>query len=198
MKLLCLCLLCLIPQMAAFSQQDPKDPVFTVTYSNASPKKGDIIEVILKAPVPAGLYMYSTYNKCDIGPIKLELVFAQNKTYQLVGAPFSVGDKRATDEVFQCEVGKFEKYAEVHQKIKILATEVTINGTVEGQWCTETTCFNFGNITPVVFNSTLKASAPEAKKTKPAGKKSSSGTTKHLRNSAFFLKPVQASISKQA
>jgi hypothetical protein len=60
MKLLQLALIFFTPASLLHAQEEPKQPVFSVSYSNIAPKTGDIIEVILKANVPSGLHMYST------------------------------------------------------------------------------------------------------------------------------------------
>ncbi len=142
--------------LQAFSQDEPPPPVFKVSFSNEAPKTGDIVEVILQTTVPEGLHMYSTYNKCDlIGPMKLSFTFdkAPAGSYALVGEPYSIGDKRIMDDVFKCEVGEFFKKAEVRQKIKVLGNKIKVSGTVEGQWCTEAKCFNFGTLIPLKFSS---------------------------------------------
>lgn len=174
MKLLYASLLLLVCSSFATADEEPKPPAFVLSYSSSSPKVGDIIEVIFKADIPQGFHMYSTYNKCDVGPLKLDVQFIKHASYKLVGTPYSVGDKKATDEIFKCEVGQFEKTAEVRQKIKIISKDVVIKGSIEGQWCTETTCYNFGGLIPLNFSSQLKATAatgntgakPAAKKTK--------------------------------
>jgi len=137
--------------------QEPAQPTFKVSFNKEHPKTGDIVEVILKANVPSGLHMYSTYNKCDIGPLKLIVNFEKQAAYQLLGEPFSVGDKKIKDEIFNCEVGEFFNQAEVRQKIKVLSNNIDIKGTIEGQWCTDAQCFNFGSLIPVNFKGQLKA-----------------------------------------
>jgi thiol:disulfide interchange protein DsbD len=137
--------------------QEPAQPTFKVSFNKEHPKTGDIVEVILKANIPAGLHMYSTFNKCDIGPLKLIVNFEKQADYQLLGEPFSIGDKKIKDEIFNCEVGEFFNQAEVRQKIKVLSNNIDIKGTIEGQWCTDAQCFNFGSLIPVNFKGQLKA-----------------------------------------
>ena len=147
LKLIFLSLCTILFSQLTVAQNDaPPDPVFKVSFSNNNPKTGDVIEVIFKTKIPAGIHMYSTFNKCDIGPLKLIFNFTQNSSYCLVGEPYSVGDKKITDEIFKCELGEFFNQAEVHQKIKILGNSVSIKGNIEGQWCNETQCFNFGGL----------------------------------------------------
>ena len=141
----------------------PPDPVFKISFSNNTPKTGDIIEVVFKSKIPAGLHMYSTFNQCDIGPLKLIFNFTPNSSFCLVGEPFSVGDKKIKDEIFKCELGEFFNQAEVHQKIKFLSNSIILKGNIEGQWCTESQCFNFGGLIPLNFNASLKATGNPTK-----------------------------------
>jgi thiol:disulfide interchange protein DsbD len=171
------------------AEEEPKAPVFRISFSNPSPRAGDVIEVIFKADIPQGLHMYSTYNKCDIGPLKLDIRIVKHKSFSLVGQTFSIGDKKRHDEVFQCEVGEFEKEAEVHQRIKILSTDVVINGTIEGQWCTESTCYNFGSLVPLTFSSALKAAPANSKGAGKAPKKNSKKTKILTHHYSLFLRP---------
>lgn len=162
-KILCLSLLTLCSISFSFAQQpeEPKPPVLKVSFSNPKPKTGDIIDVIFKTDVPAGMHLYSTYNKCDVGPMKFIINFDDSKAYSLVGELYSVGDKHIVDDVFNCEVGEFFNKAEFRQKIKILKNDVKVSCTYEGQWCSESTCFNFGNLTPLTSKSSITATGTE-------------------------------------
>ncbi len=139
------------------AQNEPKPPVFKVSFSNNSPKTGDIIDLIIKCDIPNGLHMYSTNSKCDVGPIPFSAIFKENKSFCLQGALKSVGDKVKMDDVFNCEVGAFVKKAEFRQKIKVLSNDVKVTLNVEGQWCTETACFSFGSLIPISLTGQLKA-----------------------------------------
>ena len=150
---------CILTTAILAQPQGPPPPKFKITFSNNNPQTGDIIEIIFKADIPAGIHMYSSYNKCDVGPLKFEVKFKQNDGFCTQGAPFSLGDKHIIDDIFNCEVGEFFNKAEIHQKIKILGNELKIEANIEGQWCSETACFNFGgNITPLKVSALLKAS----------------------------------------
>jgi thiol:disulfide interchange protein DsbD len=139
------------------AQNEPKPPVFKVSFSNNSPKTGDIVELIIKCDIPEGLHMYSTNSKCDIGPIPFSAIFKENKSYCLQGNLKSIGDKIKMDDVFNCEIGVFEKKAEFRQKIKVLTNDLKVSFNVEGQWCTEIACFNFGSLIPINLTGQTKA-----------------------------------------
>jgi len=161
-KILFYCLLNIIV-LGAYSQNDPSPPSFKIDFSNKSPKIGDIIEVIFTCNIPDGIHMYSTYNKCDVGPLAFNLVFDNPKGFCEVGKPYSIGDKKIKDDIFGCEVGEFFKKADVRQKIKIISNQVKIQANIDGQWCTETACFNFGGLIPIVVKSTLTATGTPIK-----------------------------------
>src|SRR5688572_32382658 len=91
--------------------------------------------------------------------MKLNFVFVNNgKSYCTVGDPYSVGDKRMVDDVFNCEIGQFYNKAEIRQKIKILSANVFVEVNIDGQWCNESKCFNFGMLVPIVSTGKIKAS----------------------------------------
>lgn len=139
------------------AQEEPKPPVFKVSFSNNSPKTGDIIDLIIECDIPDGLHMYSTNSKCDIGPIPFSALFKNNSSFCIQGKLTSIGDKIKKDEVFECEVGEFTKKAKFIQKIKILQNKVNISFNIEGQWCTNSACFNFGTLIPIVLKGNLNA-----------------------------------------
>jgi thiol:disulfide interchange protein len=163
-KYLLLCFLILgLFQSEIIAQNEPKPPVFNLTLSNNNPKIGDVIEVIIKSSIPEGMHMYSTYNKCDIGPLAYNLAFEKPTGFCTQGKPYSVGDKIINDEIFGCEVGEFFNRSEVRQKIKIISNDVKIVANVDGQWCTETACFNFGTLIPIVLKTSIKATGAPIK-----------------------------------
>ncbi|MCK9480254.1 MAG: thioredoxin family protein [Bacteroidia bacterium] len=112
-----------------------KQPVWEYKFSQSEAKVGDVVEVVLTTNAPKDWYIYSTNVKCEIGPIKAAFNFEPNSSFELVGELYSVGDKKEMDDVFNCQVGKFEKKAELRQKIKILSPKPVIKGYLEGQMC---------------------------------------------------------------
>jgi hypothetical protein len=189
MKLLCLIMLTAFSLPISFCQDAPEDPVFTVSFDQEFALPGDTVEVVLKADIPMGLHMYSTYNQCDIGPFKLDFHFRSHTSYVLVGLPYSVGDQRITDDIFKCELGRFDRQAEIRQKIKILDGQVSITGAVEGQWCTDHICYNFGMASPVSFSGILKAKPETPQPVKSSDPKSGPKKTDQLNSDSIFLKP---------
>lgn len=143
----------------------PNEPNFKISLSNDKPKIGDIIEIIIKSDVPAGIYMYSTHSKCgELGPNIFDLNLGNPKGFCIEGKPFSINDKKVFDDIFECEIGKFYKKSEVRQKIKIISNQIKISITIKGQWCTEAgSCFQFGEIKPLILNTTINATGTPIK-----------------------------------
>jgi thiol:disulfide interchange protein DsbD len=162
-KLFCLSLITLLVSSSVLAQApaEPAPPILKVSFSNNNPKTGDVIEVIFKCDIPAGFHLYSTYSKCEFGPLKFVINFDDSKAFCKVGELYSVGDKHFMDEIFKCEVGEFFNKAEFRQKIKVIKNTGKISGTYEGQWCTESTCFNFGMMNPLRFSAGFTASGKE-------------------------------------
>jgi thiol:disulfide interchange protein len=106
---------------------------------------GDVIELVFKAEIQSGWYIYSVGFE-DCGPIPMTITLEPDKGYQLVGDLLAIHDKEKYDENFGCDVRVFEGTGEFRQKIKILAPEVQLKGSFEGQACS-TTCVQIqGNI----------------------------------------------------
>jgi thiol:disulfide interchange protein len=134
-------LLALVGFLGVFSlnAQQIEQPTWSYSFSKTEVQTGEIVELILTATPPRNWYIYSTNVVCEIGPIKAALILEKHASYQLVGNLYSVGDKKEIDDIFSCQVGKFEKKAELRQKIKLLAVNPQIKGFVEGQMCNNTT-----------------------------------------------------------
>ena len=135
--------------------------------SKAEVKEGETIELIFKATIQEGWYMYSV-GKFDAAP-PTNFMFEKNKTYQLIGSPLAIKDKKKLDQYIG-EYRYFEHQAEFRQKVKILSQNPVIKGLYEYSTCSNVTgvClppkeeeFIFSGI---VVNGKLKeATTPELK-----------------------------------
>lgn len=121
--------------LSSASAQMVKQPVWEFKFSQTEAKVGDVVEIVFTTNAPKDWYIYSTNVECEIGPIKANFNFEQNNTFAPVGKLYSVGDKKEIDDIFKCQVGKFEKKAELRHKVKILAPNPVIKGFLEGQMC---------------------------------------------------------------
>jgi thiol:disulfide interchange protein len=102
-------------------------------------KVGDVVELVMKTDIDKTWYIYSVGFDADCGPIPMSVTIEKNPGFQLEGGIFAVHDKAKHDKIFDCDVRIFEAAApgEFHQKVKILAPNVTIKGSYEGQVCSE-------------------------------------------------------------
>lgn len=133
-KLLIVWLAALLPVLAGAQLVLPATWSFSVSKSDV--KVGDEVELIFKADIPKDWYMYSNEFKGD-GPIKAVFKFDKNATYKLVGGIKAINPITKQDEFFG-EVKIFKKKAEFRQKVKILAANPAIKGTVvEYQICSD-------------------------------------------------------------
>lgn len=133
-KLLIVWLAALLPVLAGAQLVLPATWSFSV--SKGDVKVGDEVELIFKADIPKDWYMYSNEFKGD-GPIKAVFKFDKNATYKLVGGVKAINPITKQDEFFG-EVKIFKKKAEFRQKVKILAANPAIKGTVvEYQICSD-------------------------------------------------------------
>ncbi len=100
-------------------------------------KAGETIELIFKAKIDKGWYLYGNDFSADLGPLLTTFDFKKNPGYELIGKPLAINPKRKYDDIFGGEYSYFTKTAEFRQKVKVLASGVKISGTWDGQTCTE-------------------------------------------------------------
>jgi thiol:disulfide interchange protein len=102
-------------------------------------KTGDEVELIFKATIDKDWYLYSSEFNCEDGPIKTSFTLVPHTSFQLIGNVVPVNPMDKYDDIFECDVKVFKKTAEFRQKIKILASTLSIKGESDYQVCTETT-----------------------------------------------------------
>ncbi|MBL7811705.1 MAG: thioredoxin family protein [Bacteroidetes bacterium] len=150
--------------------QLPK-PVFTASYSKSAANAGDILEIIVRFNIAPGHHVYSEKTDCtDGGPNTADLAFAPDKSYQLVGKFYGVGDKMVRDdEIFNCSTGEFIGKGEFRQKIKVLESLKPIKITLNAQICKEDVCDQIKNLTIATppLQVTGKAAAVETPEKEP-------------------------------
>lgn len=110
---------------------------WTNSVSRTSVKVGDEIEVVFKAAVDEGWYLYANDFDPDCGPMLTEVTFTDTKNYEVIGKTLAVNPSSKHDEAFGCDVKIFKKNGEFRQRIKITGTPVVITGNIAGQVCTE-------------------------------------------------------------
>jgi thiol:disulfide interchange protein len=100
-------------------------------------KVGDEIELVFKASIDKGWYIYSVGFDEECGPLPLVVTLEKNSGFELVGELVAINDKAKHDKIFDCDVRVFENSGEFRQKIKILASDLNVAGSYEGQVCSE-------------------------------------------------------------
>ena len=100
-------------------------------------KTGVEIELVFKATVDKGWYIYSVGFDPDCGPIPMAVTLEKDPGFELVGDLKAVNDKAKHDKIFDCDVRIFESTGEFRQKIKILSPNLKLRGSYEGQVCSE-------------------------------------------------------------
>jgi thiol:disulfide interchange protein len=98
---------------------------------------GDEMELIFKASIDKGWYIYSVGFDAECGPIPMTVSLEKNTSYSLVGDLIAVQDQAKHDKIFDCDVRIFINTGEFRQKIKVLSTNLKLEGSYEGQVCSE-------------------------------------------------------------
>ncbi len=110
---------------------------WSVSVSNEAPKVGDEIDVIFKVNIEKSWYLYSTEFVCEDGPNKTEINFKPNSSYKLVGKVNPINPIEKHDDIFECDIKIFKGIAEFRQKIKVLSTDLKIEGDYDYQVCSD-------------------------------------------------------------
>ncbi|HEX6222902.1 MAG TPA: thioredoxin family protein [Chryseolinea sp.] len=100
-------------------------------------KVGDEVELIFRASVDKGWYIYSVGFDDECGPIPMAVTLEKHPSFSLVGDLTAVNDQPKHDKIFDCDVRIFINAGEFRQKIKVLTPDLTLTGSYEGQVCSE-------------------------------------------------------------
>ena len=100
-------------------------------------KVGDEVELVFKASIDKGWYIYSVGFDPECGPIPMTVSLEKNASYSLVGDLVAVQDQAKHDKIFDCDVRIFINTGEFRQKIKVLSPNLKLEGSYEGQVCSE-------------------------------------------------------------
>lgn len=125
-----------------------KPPIWSYEALPAQIKSGDVTELIFRAKIPSGWYIYSSDVDPNLGPQPTSFKFKKNSSYQLLGGIRPVGAKKKYSDIWEGEYSYFMNVAEFRQKVKILSSDVKIEGTYEYQMCSDVTgqCVPFDDV----------------------------------------------------
>jgi thiol:disulfide interchange protein DsbD len=163
-------LICLFTLSFQASSQILKKVSWTSAISRTDVRAGDQVELIFKATIDPGWYIYSVGFDYDCGPIPMTLTFEDNKGFETSGALRALNDVAKHDKTFDCDVRIFENTGEFRQTIRILSADAAeIAGTFEGQVCSESEglCVLYEGDFFFNLNVTGAAKAPAVRQTDP-------------------------------
>ncbi len=130
-----------LPDLGGQTVAEPKHKVkqhasWTVEVVPAEVAIGKEAELVIKADIEEGWYLYSSDFDPNLGPIVTSLKFNPSSDYSPVGKLMAVHPKREFDDIWGGEISKFIGKGEFRQKIKILKENPSVSGTIEYQTCT--------------------------------------------------------------
>lgn len=102
----------------------------------ANPKVGEQAEVIFKVAIEKDWYLYSSDFDKDLGPTVTSVTFKPGVGYQTIGGLKAINPHSKNDtEIWNGTYTYFTDQAEFRQKIKITASDYTIEGSYDSQSC---------------------------------------------------------------
>ncbi|MHA8095315.1 cytochrome c biogenesis protein CcdA [Aquirufa lenticrescens] len=122
----------------------------------ANPKVGEQAEVIFKVAIEKDWYLYSSDFDKDLGPTVTTVTFKPGVGYQTVGELKAINPHSKNDtEIWNGTYTYFTGQAEFRQKIKITASDYTIEGSYDSQSCSNVS----GLCVPIKGSFSLKGKA---------------------------------------
>jgi thiol:disulfide interchange protein DsbD len=105
--------------------------------SVTSVKVGDEIELVFKVTIDNDWYIYANEFDPECGPMLTTVSLNADASFKTIGTLQAIHPKNKHDEIFDCDVKIFVKLAEFRQKIKVLSSNLKLEGVYQGQVCTE-------------------------------------------------------------
>lgn len=129
-------LLLLVGTLTAYSQILHPNK-WSYELSNYEFEEGDEIDLIFKATIEEGWYLYSSDFDPDLGPKVTEFIFEENPSFELVGGIRPINPSKSYDEIFEGDYTYFREQGEFRQTIKVLNKNLVFSGLVDYQVCTD-------------------------------------------------------------
>ncbi len=99
--------------------QVQRHATWTHTFSKKEVKAGETVDLVFKATIDPGWYMYSSDFDADLGPMLTEITLTPNASYKTMGGLRPVKPKKKFDEVWQGDITYFVGKAEFRQTVLI-------------------------------------------------------------------------------
>ena len=107
-------------------------------FSKPNPAVGETVDIIFTIKSDKSWHHFAS-DFDEGGPIITTVKFKPNDSYELVGKLRSVNPIKKKDEIFGVNVAYFEGKGEIRQSVKILKEKAIIEGTHDGQACSDVT-----------------------------------------------------------
>jgi thiol:disulfide interchange protein len=129
----------LLPWLSLVTQAQILKPIsWRYEVSAQQVKTGEEVDLIFRAKIDPGWYLYSSDFDPDLGPMVTTFTFQKHPSYALVGGIKPINPKKKFDkEIWNGEYTYFTGTAEFRQRIKVLQPDPVIKGSFEYQVCTD-------------------------------------------------------------
>ncbi|MFD1819886.1 Disulphide bond corrector protein DsbC [Pseudarcicella hirudinis] len=124
--------------------------------SKPNPAVGETVDIVFTVKIDKDWYLYSSDFDPDLGPIVTTIKFKANDSYATVGGLKAINPHKKFDkEIWNGEYTYFKEKGEFRQSVKILKTDIVIEGVYDSQTCTDKT----GQCVPIKGPFKLEAKA---------------------------------------
>lgn len=106
--------------------------------SKPNPAVGETVDIVFTIKNDKNWHHFAT-DFDEGGPVITTVKFKPNDSYELVGKLKSINPIKKKDEVFEVNVAYFEGKGDIRQSVKILKDKVLIEGSHDGQACSDVT-----------------------------------------------------------
>lgn len=137
----------------------------TASLSTLDTKVGEELDLIFRADIDKGWYIYTIGFDEECGPLPTVITIEKHPSFAFVGELKAIDDKEKHDKIFDCDVRIFEETGEFRQRIKILSPDLVLKGSYEGQVCSDRCVLFDGDLVfeKIRITGTAISSTPEQK-----------------------------------
>jgi thiol:disulfide interchange protein len=112
---------------------------WATSFSKTSVKVGETVDIVFKATIDPGWYLYSSDFDADLGPTLTEITLTPHASFEKVGKLKPINPKKKFEEVWQGDVTYFTGKAEFRQTVRILKENLSIKAAAHYQTCSNMT-----------------------------------------------------------